>query len=66
MTIIVGLALALVIGGLVICYVSGSAGRLAGLFWWAGIALAVVGLVLLVTPVLLWVNLQLRAALGQP
>lgn len=62
---IVGLAVGLILAGLLIIFLSGGAGRLAGVFWWVGAILAVVGLILLITPVLVWVSHQLRMMLGQ-
>ncbi len=66
MDIMIGLALGLLIGGLLICLLSSQASNpaLVGIFWWAGIICAVIGLVLLVFPVLAWVHGQLRAAIG--
>lgn len=61
---VVGLAVGLILAGLLIIFLSPSAGRMATVFWWVGAVLAVVGLVLLVTPVLVWVDHQLRMILG--
>lgn len=61
-----GLALGLIIGGLLICYLSSGAGNalLAKVFWVTGIVLAVIGFILLVTPVFVWASNQLRQMLG--
>ena len=64
MTIVLGLAVALILAGLAIAFLSRGAGRLAGLFWWVGVVLAVIGLVLLLQPVLNWIANQLRVMLA--
>lgn len=66
MTVIVGLALGLIIAGLVMCFLSHGMKQptLIAVVWWVGAALVVIGLVLLLTPVLVWVNVQLRNMLG--
>lgn len=66
MHIIIGLALGLILGGLLMCFLSGSVKQplLAKIVYWTGIVLVVAGLVLLLTPILVWVNIQLRAMLG--
>ncbi len=66
MTIILGLALGLIIGGLVICLLSRQAGSplLVTIFWWVGVICAIIGLVLLLTPVLVWINNQLQSMIG--
>ncbi len=68
MIVFIGLAVGLIIGGLVICFLSKNAGQpmLVTLFWWVGIILAVLGLILVLAPVLVWIAAQIRAALGQP
>lgn len=67
MTIILGFALGLILAGLVMVWLSPGVKQslLAQIVYWAGILLIIVGLVLLLTPVLIWVNLQLRSMLGQ-
>lgn len=66
MHIIIGLALGLIIAGLVMAWLApGVGGVLATVVRYVGIVLIVVGLVLLLTPVLVWVNVQLRAMLWQ-
>lgn len=37
---------------------------LISIVFWAGVVLAVVGIVLLITPALVWLNVQLRQMLG--
>ncbi len=66
MTIVVGLALGLILAGLVMAWLAGSLRQpvLAGIVYWVGVALVVVGLILLLTPVIVWVDSQLRAILG--
>ena len=68
MTVIIGLAIGLILGGLLMAFLSGSMKYplLISIVFWVGIVLVVVGLVLLLTPVLVWLNGQLRAMLGQP
>ncbi len=61
---ILGLGVLLMLAGLGICFLSGGAGRLAGAFWWAGILLAVLGLLLVLLPVLNYIAVQLKQALG--
>jgi len=66
MTIVVGVAVGLVLAGLAICWLSSGAGNptAVSIFWWVGIVLAVVGVILLVTPVLNWIYAQLRVMLA--
>lgn len=66
MHIVIGLALGLVLAGLLMAYLCGSVQQpvLKTIVYWVGLVLIVVGLVLLLTPVLIWVNLQLRSMLG--
>jgi len=68
MTVIIGLAIGLIVAGLVMAFLSGSMKYplLVSVVFWVGVGLVVVGLVLLLTPVLVWLNGQLRAMLGQP
>ena len=67
MTIIIGLALGLIIAGLVMAWLSPGMKNplLISVVFYVGVALVVIGLILLLTPVLIWVNAQLRAMLGQ-
>jgi hypothetical protein len=67
MTVIIGLAIGLIIGGLIILFLSGSAKfpLLVGILFWVGIVMVVFGLILLLTPVLVWFNNQIRSMLGQ-
>ena len=62
---VVGLAAVLIVVGLLIAFLSSNAGRLSTLFWWVGIILAVAGLVLLVTPVLILISGWVNQSLGQ-
>lgn len=66
MAVVVGLAVGLIVVGLAICWLSRQAGNptLANIFWWAGVILAVVGLILLIAPVLNWISVQLRTMLA--
>lgn len=61
---LLGIAILLTLAGLGICLMSGSAGRLANFFWWAGILIACLGLLLIVLPVLAWIASNLKQALG--
>lgn len=65
MAIVVGLAVGLIVAGLVIIWLSGNARQpvLVSVFWWVGLALAVVGLILLLAPVVAWIDQQLRSML---
>jgi hypothetical protein len=67
MTITIGLALALILAGLVMAALSGHAGNalLSRVVWVVGVVLIVVGLILLLSPVILWINGHLRQMLGQ-
>ena len=66
MTLIIGLAIGLIIGGLLICFLATHAklAILVTVLQWVGIILVVVGLVFLLTPVLVWLNAQLHSMLG--
>ncbi len=68
MYVVIGLAVGLIIAGLVMAFLSNSLTQkmpiLATVVFWVGVVLIVVGLVLLLTPVLVWVDTQLRAMLG--
>lgn len=58
-------ALVAILAGLAIVYLSRQAGTtLAPVFWWAGILVAVLGLILLVVPVLIYIQRQLVSAFG--
>jgi hypothetical protein len=67
MTIILGLALTLIICGLVMAALADKVGNalLTRVVWVVGVVLVVIGLVLLVSPGILWINGQLRQMLGQ-
>lgn len=66
MHIVIGLALGLILVGLAMAWLCGSVRQpiLREVVYWVGIVLIVVGLVLLLTPVLIWLNAQLRAMMG--
>lgn len=66
MALFIGVALGLLIGGLVVCFLSGSLQYtlLVRVVWWLGLGLALCGALLILVPVLAWVSAQLRAALG--
>ena len=66
MSTLVIVALALMVGGLVLCVLSPKAGHplLATVFWWVGLLLAVVGLLMILAPAIAWVNAQLKSMLG--
>ena len=66
MHIIVGLALGLIVVGLVMCWLSGGMKYpvLVSVVHWVGIVLVVVGLILLLTPAIVWLDHQLRSMLG--
>lgn len=67
MQILIGWALGLIIAGLVMAFLHTSVSKfpmLANVVLWVGIALVVIGLILLLTPVLIWVNHQLRSMMG--
>ncbi len=67
MVITVGVALVLLIGGLVIIWLSEKAlkpGLAATIVWWIGAAIATLGALLVLTPVLVWITHQFSDALG--
>lgn len=66
MVIVIGLALALILAGLLMAFLSGSMKypAMVAVVFWVGVALVVVGLVLLLAPVVAWLNYQFRAMLG--
>ncbi len=55
-----------ILAGLFIVTRAGNAGNplLAAVVWWIGLVLIVFGAVLILTPVLIWFNKQLREMLG--
>ncbi len=63
MTVIIGLAIGLILAGLIMTRFP-PPGTLGVVVYWVGVVLIVVGLVLLVTPAMVWLNTQLRAMLG--
>lgn len=66
MAIIIGIALGLLIGGLIVCYLSPALQNplLVRVVWWIGLLLAVCGALLILVPILSWITAQLRSALG--
>ena len=66
MTIIIGLAFALILVGLVMAWLSPGLKMplLIAVVFWVGVVLVIVGLILLLTPAIVWLNLQLRGMLG--
>lgn len=66
MYVVIGLAMGMILGGLLMAFLCGSIQQatLKALVYWVGIVLVIVGLILLLTPVVVWVNVQLRAMLG--
>ncbi len=67
MTMIIPLAIGLVIGGLIIFWLRGSAPPLLQVpLYWLGVILVVLGLLLLFVPVAIWVRDQLVVMLGIP
>lgn len=66
MAIMIGLGLCLFIGGLVVMWFSPSAHNptLVSVIWWVGAVLAVFGVVILVTPAMVWLYNQVHAVLG--
>ena len=67
MTVVIGLSLGLIVVGLIMaCLSSGMKFPvMVSIVYWVGVALVFIGLVLLLTPVLVWINVQLRQMLGQ-
>lgn len=65
MTLIIGLALGLILAGLAMAWMAPSMGNavLVKIVRVVGIVLVIVGLILLLTPVLIYINHQLRAML---
>ena len=61
---LIAFAVFLVLAGLGICFLSAQAGRFANLFWWVGVVVAGVGLVLLLAPVIVWLDREVRSVLG--
>ncbi len=66
MYVVIGLALGLILGGLLMVFLCKGIeqGLLKTIVYWVGIVLIIVGLVLLLTPVLVWVNVHLREMMG--
>lgn len=66
MAIYIGVALGLLIGGLVVCWLSPNVQQptLVRVIWWLGLLLALCGALLFLAPFLAWLATNLRAALG--
>jgi hypothetical protein len=66
MTMVIGVALGMLIGGLLVCMLSPNIHYpvMVKIVWWIGLILALCGALLLLTPILIWITAQLRAALG--
>jgi hypothetical protein len=66
MSVVIPLAWGLIIGGLAMCwlYTTVRQPTLAGVVYWTGIVLVVIGLVLLLSPVVVWMNVQFRSILA--
>lgn len=62
--VVVSVALGMIIGGLLIAWLSSSAGKTASIFWWVGVIVAVLGLFLFVAPIVVYIAGHIRAALG--
>jgi hypothetical protein len=65
-TSLIWISLALIVAGLLMCWLSSAVKYpiIVSVVLWTGIVLVVVGLVLLLTPVIVWINWQLRSILG--
>ncbi len=66
MVVVLGLAIGLILAGLLMVVLAPKVtpAILATVVYWVGIILVVVGLILLVSPVLIWLSAQIKAALG--
>lgn len=66
MTVILGIAAGLILLGLVMCFLCPSIKfvLLQKVVYYVGIAMVIIGLILLLAPVVIWVNNQLTAMLG--
>lgn len=54
----------MIVVGLGVCFLSSYGGKLKDVFWWAGIIVALLGLLLLILPVLIYIAHQIESALG--
>ncbi len=61
---ILGIGVLLILAGLGICFLSSGAGKLATVFWWIGIIVAILGGLLTLLPAMTWVTVNLKQALG--
>ncbi len=66
MNVVIGFALGLIVVGLIMAWLSSAMKfpLLVTIVLWVGIVLVIVGLILLLTPVLVWINVQLRTMLA--
>ncbi len=66
MTLIIGLAIGLILGGLVVLALKKFAEYpiLVTILLWIGIIMVIFGIILLLTPVLVWFNNQIRGMLA--
>lgn len=66
MAIMIGLGLGLLIGGLVVMWLSPSAHNptLVTVVWWIGLVLVLFGVVIIITPVMVWIYNQVQAMVG--
>jgi hypothetical protein len=64
--LVIGVALGLILVGLVMMVLAPKAGSalLSTVVWWVGVVVLVLGLILLVTPVLVLISGVIRSALG--
>jgi hypothetical protein len=67
MAVMIGVGLGLLIGGLVVMWLSPSAKKepLITIIWWVGLICACFGLVILVTPILNWLYHQVQQMIAQ-
>lgn len=63
---LIGVALGLLIGGLLVCFLSPQAHYplAVRVTWWLGLLLALCGALLILAPVVTWLAVQLRTMLG--
>ena len=66
MVIVFGLGLGLLLGGLLVMWLSPSAHNsiLVAVVWWIGLVLVLFGVILLATPILVYIYNQVQAMLG--
>lgn len=66
MVVMLGLGLGLLIGGLAVMWMSPAARyqTLVVVVWWIGVVLVVFGVILLVTPAMVWIYEQVQSIVG--